>query len=279
MSGLRESRGERAPQSKRVRAIQLGILVLALGAWEGGARVGALDTFFFSQPSRFLARVLQWLTDPRGTALGGRSIYAHLAVTLWEMIGGFCLGAISGVVAGFLLGRSDFWARVFRPYIHVLNALPRLVLAPLFVLVLGIDEASKIALGFTLVFFIVFFNAFQGVRDVDRNVLNNARLLGATGWGLGRHVLLPSAMTWILGSLYTSVGFALVGAVVGEYMASARGLGWVISQAQGNFDAAGVYAGMVVLCAIVVPIQMGVSFLERRLVRWKPPPPTEVLAA
>ncbi len=138
-------------------------------------------------------------------------------------------------------------------------------------MILGIDEASKIALSFSLVFFIVFFNAYQGVRDVDRNLVNNARMLGADSGQLVRHVLLPSAMSWILSSLHTSVGFALVGAVVGEYLAAARGLGWVIAQAQGNFDAAGVYAGMTILCIIVVIVELGVTLVERKLLAWKPP--------
>src|SRR6266478_1209348 len=182
---------------------------------------------------------------------------------------GFSLGVLSGIVAGLLLGRSEFWSAVFNPYIQVLNALPRLVLAPIFVLLLGIDERSKIALGFSLVFFIVFFNAYRGVREVDRNIINNARMLGASEAQLAWHVLLPSAMTWILSSLDTSVGFALVGAVVGEYLAAAQGLGWIISQAQGNFDAAGVYAGMLILCAVVLVVEMGVAWIERRLIRWR----------
>jgi NitT/TauT family transport system permease protein len=201
--------------------------------------------------------------------LGGRSIYHHLLVTMEEMVLGFGLGVLFGVLVGFLLGRSPFWSAVLNPYIQVLNALPRLVLAPIFVLLLGIDQRSKVALAFSLVFFIVFFNAYRGVRDVDRNIVNNARMLGASETQLAWHVLLPSAMTWILSSLHTSVGFALVGAVVGEYLAAAQGLGWVISQAQGNFDAAGVYAGMLILCVVVVIVEFGVTWLEHRLIQWK----------
>src|SRR5437660_9236629 len=188
-----------------------------------------------------------------------------------EMSGGFILGVTFRVAASFVLGRSQFWSAVLNPYIQVLNALPRLVLAPIFVLLLGIDERSKIALGFSLVFFIVFFNAYRGVREVDRSIVNNARMLGASEAQLAWHVLLPSAMTWILSSLHTSIGFALVGAVVGEYLASAQGLGWIISQAQGNFDAAGVYAGMLILCAVVLLVESAVTSLERRLIRWKEP--------
>jgi NitT/TauT family transport system permease protein len=244
------------------------LLVVFVGAWEIASRLGWLDPFFFSQPSVFGVRALRWLTEP-SFLLGGRSIYHHLLVTMEEMSGGFILGVLFGVSVGFILGRSHFWSAVFNPYIQVLNALPRLVLAPIFVLLLGIDQRSKIALAFSLVFFIVFFNAYRGVRDVDRHIVDNARMLGASEAQLAWHVLLPSAMTWILSSLHTSVGFALVGAVVGEYLAAAQGIGWVISQAQGNFDAAGVYAGMLILCVVVVIVEFGVTWLERRLIQWK----------
>jgi NitT/TauT family transport system permease protein len=249
-------------------ALQIGILIVFVGGWEIAAAHHWIDAFFFSQPSVFAARALRWLTDP-GFLLGGHNIYHHLFITMKEMVGGFVLGVGFGVAIGFALGRSQFWSAVLNPYIQVLNALPRLVLAPIFVLLLGIDERSKIALGFSLVFFIVFFNTYRGVREVDRNILNNARILGASERQLARHVLLPSAMAWIWSNLHTSVGFALVGAVVGEYMAAAQGLGWIIGQAQGNFDAAGVYAGMLILCVVVVIVELGVTWLERRLVRWK----------
>src|SRR5438105_437331 len=258
-----------------VIVLQTGLFVLLIAVWELTARFGLIDRFFFSQPSVFIGRAFRWLSDP-AFLLGGRSIYHHLLVTLEEMAGGFILGVLLGVTIGFLLGRSGFWSAVFNPYIQILNALPRLVLAPIFVLLLGIDERSKIALGFSLVFFIVFFNAYRGVREVDRNVLNNARMLGASEAQLARHVLLPSAMTWILSSLHTSVRFALVGAVVGEYVASAHGLGWIISQAQGNFDAAGVYAGMLILCIVVVIVEFAVTSVERRLIRWKEPDELQV---
>ena len=258
------------PDKRRglVLFLQIALLAALIGAWEIGARIKWLDPFFFSQPSIFGARALRWLADP-GFLLGGRSIYHHLLVTMEEMSGGFVLGVAFGVAVGFVLGRSQFWSAVLNPYIQVLNALPRLVLAPIFVLLLGIDERSKIALGFSLVFFIVFFNAYRGVREVDRNIVNNARMLGASESQLAWHVLLPSAMSWILSSLHTSVGFALVGAVVGEYLAAAQGIGWIISQAQGNFDAAGVYAGMLILCVVVVIVEMGVTWIEERLIRWK----------
>ena len=178
---------------------------------------------------------------------------------------------LGGLVVGFLLGRSPFWSRVLNPYVQVLNAIPRLILAPIFLLLFGLGANSKIALGVSLVFFIVFFNAYQGVREVDRNVLNNARLLGAGRWQLTWHVYLPSAMSWILSSLHTSVGFAIAGAVVGEYLGSSSGIGYLISEAEGNFHPDEVFAGMAVLCLFVIVVEVAVTELERRLVRWKPP--------
>ncbi|HLQ60764.1 MAG TPA: ABC transporter permease, partial [Candidatus Acidoferrales bacterium] len=260
-----------------VLAFQVAIFVAVVAVWQVGTaiKIGEdrtlVDPFFFSKPSLIKDRVLVWLGD--GT------IARHVGVTLYEAAGSFVLGVLGGVVVGFLLGRSDFWARVFNPYIQVLNALPRLVFAPIFILLLGLDERSKIAIGFSLVFFIVFFNAFQGVRDVDRNVLNNALMLGADGRQLTWHVFLPSAMSWILASLHTSVGFAMVGAVVGEYIGASRGIGYVIAQADGNLDATGVFAGVAVLCVVVIVVELGVTQLERRLVRWKPQPAGDLLAA
>jgi NitT/TauT family transport system permease protein len=261
-------RVDRVGRRRLIFLLQGALLVAVIGIWETASSQGWIDPFFFSQPSVFVLRALRWLAEP-GFLLGGHNIYHHLFVTVQEMTGGFILGVVAGVAAGFVLGRSHFWSAVLNPYIQILNALPRLVLAPIFVLLLGIDERSKIALSFSLVFFIVFFNAYRGVRDVDRNLVNNARMLGASEAQLAWHVLLPSAMTWILSSLHTSVGFALVGAVVGEYLAAAQGLGWIISQAQGNFDAAGVYAGMLILCVVVMVVESGVTWLERRLIRWK----------
>lgn len=258
-------------------AMQLAILVLVLVLWEVGARTRydeehfVIDPFLWSRPLRIWARILEWMGD--GTIL--RNVFT----TLYEAAAGFVLGVAAGVVAGFLLGRSDFWARVLSPYIQVINALPRLVFTPIFFIVFGLGPNSKIALVFSLVFFIVFFNAYQGVREVDRNVFNNARMLGADGRQMTRHVLLPSAMSWILTSLHTSVGFAMVGAIVGEYLGSSTGLGHIINQAEGNLDTTGVFAGLIVLSAVVVLVELFVAQVERRLVKWKPPPAADLLAA
>ena len=260
-----------------VAGMQVAILVVVVVVWEWGARTRydgehfIIDPFFWSRPLRIWTRIVEWLGD--GTIL--RNVFT----TLYEAAMGFVLGVVAGVIAGFLLGRSDFWARVLSPYIQVINALPRLVFAPIFFLLFGLDENSKIALGFSLVFFIVFFNAYQGVREVDRNVFNNARMLGAEGRQMTRHVLLPSAMSWILTSLHTSVGFAMVGAIVGEYLGSSTGLGHIIDQSEGNLDTTGVFAGLIVLSAVVVVVELLVTQVERRLVKWKPQAAGDLLAA
>jgi NitT/TauT family transport system permease protein len=196
-------------------------------------------------------------------------LWGHLATTLEESLLGLVVGAALGIGLGFALGRAPFVAAVCDPYIKMLNAIPRVVLAPLFLLWLGLGIWSKVALAVTLVFFVMFFNTYQGVRDADRVLINNVRMLGATERQLVRHVLVPSALTWIFSSLQTSLGFAMVGAVVGEYLGATRGLGYVISQAEGTFDTTGVFAGMTVLAIVVVIASAGVTRLERYLLRWK----------
>jgi NitT/TauT family transport system permease protein len=233
-----------------------------LGAWEALVRAGILDTFFFSRPSDVTARLWQWLWTG--------SIWEHLSLTLTEAFLSFALGAALGIAAGFLLARVGWLAALLDPYIRMANALPRVVLAPIFLLWFGLGIWSKIALGVTVVFFIVFFNTYQGVREVQPALLNNARMLGATERQLARHVLLPSALTWIFSSLHVSVGFAIIAVVVGEYLGSSRGVGYVISQAEGVFDTTGVFAGMTVLATVVLAVGAGVSRLERWLLRWKP---------
>ena len=175
-----------------------------------------------------------------------------------------------GVGAGLALARIELLARVFDPYIRILNALPRVILGPIFILWFGLGSASKVALAVTLVFFIVFFNTFQGIREVDPVVRNNARMLQASEHQLLRYVYLPSAMAWIFSSLHTSIGFALVGAVVGEYLGSAEGIGYVVGQAQGVFDTTGVFAGLILTSAVVLAIDFGINHLERYLLRWRP---------
>jgi len=249
------------PSGPAVLFWQVLVGVSALALWQALVSLKVLDAFFVSRPSDIAQRIAQWVV--RG------SLWGHLAVTLEESLLGLLVGAAMGISAGFSLGRSPMLAAVFDPYIKMLNAVPRVVLAPLFLLWFGLGIWSKVALAVTLVFFVMFFNTYQGVRDADRVLIDNVRMLGATERQLVRHVLIPSALTWIFSSLQTSLGFAMVGAVVGEYLGSTRGLGYVISQAEGTFDTTGVFAGMTVLAIVVVIVSAGVTRLERWLLRWK----------
>jgi NitT/TauT family transport system permease protein len=240
---------------------QILIAVAFLSAWQILVTSGKLDKFFFSRPTDIAARIVTWLKTG--------SIWPHLLVTLEEAALAFAIGACAGIVGGFALARSPRLGALADPFIKILNALPRVVLAPIFLLWFGLGIWSKVALGVTVVFFIVFFNTFQGVRDVDRSVIDNARMLGASEWQLTRHVLIPSALTWVFSSLHISIGFAVIAVVVGEYLGSSRGVGYLISQAEGVFDTTGVFAGMAVLSASVLLVGLGVDRLERWLLRWK----------
>ena len=247
--------------------LQILVAVVALGLWHLLSTIPIfgvilLPPFFFSTPGDVAVRIFKWFADG--------SIWRHLWITLVEALLAFAIGSTAGVLIGFWFARKPLVAAIFDPYVKMANALPRVVLAPIFALWFGLGIASKVALGVTLVFFIVFFNVYQGVKEVSHTVLANARMLGMSERQLMRHVYWPSALSWMFSSLHTSVGFAVVGAVVGEYLGSAAGLGYLIQQAEGVFDVAGVFAGMFVLSAFVILIDMGVTLVERRLLVWRP---------
>ena len=253
----------------RVNLIVLQVLValIALIAWHLLTTIPVdgkplVPPFFFSTPLDVIGRIYKWFSE--GT------IWRHLWITLTEAALAFVIGSVAGVLVGFWFARQPRVAAVFDPYVKMSNALPRIVLAPIFTLWFGLGILSKVALGVTLVFFIVFFNVYQGVKEVSPTVLANARMLGMSEQQLMRHVYWPSALSWMFSSLHTSVGFAVVGAVVGEYLGSAAGLGYLILQAEGTFDIAGVFAGMFVLAAFVLVIDGLVTVVERRLLVWRP---------
>ena len=251
----------------RLLLFQVLVGVAALALWQLFATVPIFGTvvlppFFFSTPVDVGGRIIHLF------ATG--VVWKHLWVTLAESILAFVIGSALGVAIGFWFARQPVIAAVFDPYVKMINALPRVVLAPIFTLWFGLGIWSKVMLGITLVFFIVFFNVYQGVREVSPTILANARMLGMNDRQLLRHVFWPSALTWMFSSLHTSVGFAVVGAVVGEYLGSAAGLGYLIQSAEGNFDVAGVFAGMVVLAVFVLAIDAVVSMVERRLLVWRP---------
>jgi NitT/TauT family transport system permease protein len=271
-NGNRRRLGALAPGRRTLRVYQVLLLVLVFVAWHVLTSPTLLPPiyfedanqapFFFGEPLKVLARLWDWFASGE--------IWAHLWVTLVETMLAFVIGTVLGVIIGLWLALSPTASAILDPYIKALNAMPRVILAPIFFVWFGLGIASKVALGVTLVFFIVFFNVYQGVREVSPNVLANARMLGADRRQLLRHVYLPSAMSWVFASLHNSVGLAFVGAVVGEYLGSASGVGYLIHQAEGVFDINTVFAGILLLTAFALILDWIVGRAERRLMVWQP---------
>ena len=266
-----------APSERNLRYWQIGVLVGFLICWQLASR-NDQTAFFLGEPLKVAGRVWSWFMPfgfepsplfPDG--LPGRAdIYQHLGVTLLETVLAFAIGTVLGLVFGLWLALAPMASAILDPYIKAFNSMPRVILAPIFGLWLGLGIWSKVALAVTLVFFIVFFNVYQGVKEVSPVVLANARMLGANQNQLLRTVYLPSATSWVFSSLHTSVGLAFVGAVVGEYLGSARGVGYLILQAEGTFDVNTVFAGIVVLTACALFLDGVVGRIERSLMTWQP---------
>jgi NitT/TauT family transport system permease protein len=249
-----------------VNTLRILLMVVIIGGWELTTRVGIVDPFFWGRPSGIWAQLVTWVTQ--GTAQG--PLWEQIAATLEETVLGFVVGVVLGVIFGVVLGRNRFLSDLLGPFIKVANSIPRIVLGSIFVIALGLGMQSKVALAAVMVFFIVFYNAFQGVREVDRNLLANARILGANQRQLSTAVIIPSALTWITASLHTSFSFALVGAVVGEYLGSTQGIGLMIQTAQGTFNANGIFAAMVILAVLALLAELLITALENRLISWRP---------
>jgi NitT/TauT family transport system permease protein len=249
-----------------VNVLRVLLLVVIIGGWELASRTGIIDPFFWGQPSGIWAQLVTWVTQ--GTAQG--PLLDQIVVTLEETILGFVIGVALGIIFGVVLGRNRFLADILSPYIKAANAIPRVVLGPIFAIGLGLGMQSKVALAVVMVFFVVFFNAFQGVREVDRNLLANARILGASQRQLSTAVIIPSALSWIIASLHTSFSFALVGAIVGEFVGSIQGLGGLIETAKGTFNVNGVFAAMAIMTVVALIMDALVTALENRLLHWRP---------
>ncbi|HYP32709.1 MAG TPA: ABC transporter permease [Burkholderiaceae bacterium] len=261
------------PSRRNLRAWQLVLLALLFLAWHVLTAPGLIPhflfsddnqaAFFFGQPLKIFDRIRTWF-------FVDADIYRHLAVTLWETVLAFGIGTALGLGMGLWLALSPLAAAILDPYIKALNAMPRVILAPIFAVWFGLGVASKVALGVTLVFFIVFFNVYQGVKEVSPVILASARMLGASRRQLLRHVYLPSATSWVFSSLHTSVGLAFVGAVVGEYLGSSQGVGYLILQAEGSFDIDTVMAGILVLTVFALLLDALVGRAEKALMKWQP---------
>lgn len=261
------------PRSGTLWFWQLGLLVLLFVFWHVMTVPGLMPlfmfendrqaAFFFGEPLKMFVRIWDWFVVDA-------DIYQHLGVTLAETLMAFAIGSGLGLAGGLWLALAPMASAILEPYIKAMNAMPRIILAPIFSVWFGLGMGSKVALGVTLVFFIVFFNVYQGVKEVSPVVLANARMLGASQRQLLRYVYLPSATSWVFSSLHTSVGLAFVGAVVGEYLGSSQGVGYLILQAEGSFDINTVMAGILVLTVFALALDSLVGRIEKHLMKWQP---------
>lgn len=260
----------------RIAAWRLAILGVLVGSWEWLTGIKAIsrtpglywiDPFFVSRPSLIAKRFL-YLASGQTRLTIWQMALSTVQSTLW----GFLVGVSTGFLAGLVLGRNDRLARILEPYLVAFNSLPRIALVPLITMIFGFGLLAKVVLAWTIVFFIVFFNTFQGVRSVDADLIHSARFLGASERQIVRTVVVPSALAWTFASLTPSISFALIGVVVGEFLGgeSGGGLGYLIIQSLGTLNAADMMVALLCLGVIGIVMALGVKQVERRLLRWRP---------
>lgn len=238
--------------------VAFGILFLLFWEWSSGR---LMDPFFISSPSKVFLKLYEW-------AVSGK-LFFHLSVTLQATAIGFLIGSVIGFAIGLTFGRYAFVAEVFDPYITALYSLPKIALAPLFIMWFGIGIESKIAVSASIVFFVVFLNTFSGVREVNPIYVYTSQIMGASAWGVMRAVIIPSAASWVITGLKVSVPYALVGTVIGEFMSANRGIGFIIAQASALFDTTLVFAGLIVLAVVGALINAGLKAFEEWVLRWR----------
>lgn len=244
----------------RMLAWQTGLLVLVLACWQlASGRL--VDNFFVSNPLEVAERLWSW------TITG--FIFPHLWVTFYETVAGYVLGTLIGVVLGIWLGVARFMSRLLNPFLFAFYALPKIALAPLLVLWFGLGLESKIALSTVIVFFLVFYNTFTGVREVDQDMIDTVRLMRAQRHQVLLHVVIPSAMSWIFAGLKISIPYALIGAIVGELIAANQGLGFLVARMGADFDTTGVFAVLVVIGLLAIALNHLVEIAQVRQERWK----------
>jgi NitT/TauT family transport system permease protein len=239
---------------------QLAAFVMLLVVWEAAGRADMINPMYVPNPSRIGAALVDLFSDGR--------IWPHLDATFTAALGGLALGIAVGILLGVVAALVRFIAELLEPVMTLLNAIPRVILAPLFVIWLGIGLASKVALSFILVAVLIFFTVFTGIRHVDRRLVERVITLGGDRWSLVRHVYLPSVAAWVLGNLKVAVGFAFTGACVGEFVAATHGLGYLLSFAQSTYNAALMFALILLILVVVLLIFAIAGRLEKYLLRW-----------
>ncbi len=238
--------------------VVLGLVFLLL--WQG-ASGRLVDSFFISNPLEVGTRLMEWIADG--------SLFLHIWATVYATVMGFLVGSVGGLILGIWLGVSPFTSRLLNPYLNALNALPKVALAPLFVLWFGLGIESKVALAAVLVLFLVFLNTYAGVREVDQDLIDGARLMKATRTQVITKVIVPSAMSWVFVGLKISVPYALIGAVLGEMIAANRGLGYLVQFSGSQFDSAGVFAVLIVIALLAVALNFLVEIVQHRMEQWR----------
>jgi NitT/TauT family transport system permease protein len=259
--GLERTWWQRNGTTTVVWATRVALLAVLLTLWEIAADRW-IDSTFISRPSDIVGRLAEWSAD--GT------LWTNTWITVQEIVYGFLLGAAAGALAGFVLASMSLVYRVLDPFMMALYSIPKVALAPLFIVWFGIGMHMKVLLAAVTVFFLVFLNTAAGVREVDRGLIDAVRLMGGTRRDIARKVVLPASMTGVLTGLKVSIPYALIGAVIGELVASNRGLGYLINDAAAQFDTAGVFATLVVLSVIASVLNVFVGLIGRRVNRWKP---------
>jgi NitT/TauT family transport system permease protein len=238
----------------------IGLAVLLI-VWQAAANAGWLNPLYMPSPLKIWAALVQ--------LFGAGTIWPHLAATFAAALGGLAIGVVVGVLLGAAAAILPVIAELLEPVMILLNAVPRVVLAPLFVIWLGIGLASKVALSFMLVAVLIFFTVYTGIRQVDRKLVERVITLGGGRGTLLREVYMPSVTAWVLGNLKVAVGFAFTGAVVGEFVAATKGLGYLLSFAQSTYNAALMLALVLVIMVFVLLIFIASEWLEKRLTRWR----------
>jgi len=258
----------------KIRIFQILILMGLLGVWEGGTRIPSvvdhipiLDPFFVSRPSKIVERLI-FLSSSEVK----NNVWKLLGSTVVSTLLGFFTGVSTGFAAGLSLGRSRFWYQVLSPYIITINSLPRIALVPLITMVFGFGLMAKVVMAWLIVFFIVFFNTFQGAKSVDQDLVFAAKFLGASKFQVLKTVIIPSTLAWTFASLTPSISFALIGVVIGEFIGgeSGGGIGYLIVSSLATLNSADMMVALILLATVGYILAFGIQKLEARLLRWRP---------
>jgi NitT/TauT family transport system permease protein len=261
LSAVRSRRDVRARHSRRIMASRVVVFAVVIGLWQAGSNLGLIDPTAVPSPFAIWASLVK-------IALNGQLAF-HAWITIQETLAGFAIGAVGGIVLGFAIGRYPALAEVLDPFILAIYSVPKVALAPLFIVWFGIGIFMKIVLAAVTVLFIVFFNTLAGVRNVDRDLVDAVWLMGAKPRDVLLKVLVPSAMSWALTGVRIAIPYALIGAIIGEMIASNRGIGYLISSAASGYDTAGVFAALIVLTVLAMLLNAVVDDIDRRLSKWK----------